>query len=186
MCSCHSEEDSQGQKNQKAFWKTLNAFRSSTLSLLPPTAMRITKDWRYQRKTECRKQIFNYAFDPDHPLQLASLPCHYNIHFLLVQILAYVFLRNGSILHHFSSGFLAEAGSHSLWLFVSHFHILNALNGKGLLVFFPGYYYLNAVGVVIVYLYVFMVVRLSTRTLSDWSTAKEVAKNNDDIDDSNV
>ncbi len=121
---------------------------------------------------------------PSIDLIIYSLP--FVIHFLLLQILAYVFLRNGSILHHFSSDFLVEAGSHSLWLFVSHFHILNALNGKGLLVFFPGYYYLNAVGVVTVYLYVFMVIRLSARTLSDWSTAKEIAKHNSKDDDTNV
>lgn len=103
-----------------------------------------------------------------------------------MQILAYVFLRNATFLRHFTSGFLQEVGSLSLWLFVSHFHILSALNGRGLLALFPGNYFLNAVGVVTVYVYVAMVIRLSVHTLSDWSIVKEATKNNEEDNDTNV
>ncbi len=104
----------------------------------------------------------------------------------ITQILAYVFLRNATFLHHFTSGFLQEAGALSLWLFVSHFHILSAHNGRGLLALFPGNYFLNAVGVVTVYVYIAMVIRLSACTLSDWSIVKEVAKNDEEDNDANV
>ena len=102
--------------------------------------------------------------------------------------MAYIFLRNGNVLHHFTSGFLQEAGTHSLWLFISHFHILTALNGKGLLVFFPGSYYLNALAVLVVYVYVFMIVRLSVNSFNKWlssSSVKDLTVS-DEVADSNV
>ena len=97
-----------------------------------------------------------------------------------------MFLRNATFFHHFTSSFLQEVGTLSLWLFVSHFHILSALNGRGMLALFPGNYFLNTVGVVTVYVYVAMVIRLSIRTLSDWSIVKEPTENIEEDTDTNV
>ena len=64
------------------------------------------------------------------------------------------------------SYFLSTAGSLYLWLFVSHYHILMALNGKGLLVLIPSFYYMNLVAVGIVFLFVSVLVHQSCTTLN--------------------
>ena len=63
-----------------------------------------------------------------------------------------------------------------------------ALNGKGLLVFFPDYYYLNALAVLVVYVYVFVIVRLSVNSFNKWlsSTSVKDLTVSDEVADSNV
>lgn len=78
------------------------------------------------------------------------------------QVLSYVFFRNGvGYFRGFYSGFLNEAGSLSVWLFVCHYHILLASNGQGLLVFWPKLYYVNAAVVSFVFVYLFLIVKAS-------------------------
>ena len=61
--------------------------------------------------------------------------------------------------------FLSQAGSLSVWLFVSQYHILMANNGQGLVVMWPKLYYLNAVVVAIVYSFLCLIVRASVGTV---------------------
>lgn len=86
-----------------------------------------------------------------------------------IQLLAYLYLRN-SIKHFqkYYSWFLSQAGSLSVWLFVSHFHLLLARDGKGLLMLIPRFYYLNLTAVVTVYVFFFIIVHKSMMTLKAW------------------
>ena len=75
-------------------------------------------------------------------------------------------LRNGiGSLQRYTSSLLSHAGSASLWLFISHYHILMAFNGKAHLVLVPKLYALNAVTVVSVFAVIFVVMSNSLRNL---------------------
>ena len=85
-----------------------------------------------------------------------------------LQVLTYILLRNSiAPLQNSYSSLLQRFGSFPLWLLVSHHHILLALNGQGLLFFFPNKYYLNMLSVVIVYLFMYQIVGRSTKTLKE-------------------
>lgn len=84
------------------------------------------------------------------------------------QILSYVLLRNSfTPLQCYKSSFLVQVGASSLWLFVSHFHILLAFDGKGLLVLLPKLYLCNAVVVIMVFALVFVGMKTSLHTLME-------------------
>lgn len=90
-----------------------------------------------------------------------------------LQVLAYILVMNSTtLLQNSHSSLLRHFGSFPLWLLVSHHHILLALNGQGLLFFFPNEYYLNMLSVIIVYLFVYQVVGKSTKTLKECMFSK--------------
>ncbi len=63
---------------------------------------------------------------------------------ILLQILSYIILRNGyESMQNYYSTFLSNLGGMSTWIFVCHYHILLAFDGKGILVLFPKLYLLN-------------------------------------------
>lgn len=111
-------------------------------------------------------QLFWYlSFPPFLSLSLSSSL----IPLFSPQFVAYLYLRNSiKRFQHYSSTFLSQAGSLSLWLFVSHFHILLARDGKGLLTLIPRFHYLNTLAVITVYLFFFLVVHKSMTTLKSW------------------
>lgn len=85
-----------------------------------------------------------------------------------LQVLTYILLRNSiAPLQNSYSSLLQHFGSFPLWLLISHHHILLALNGQGLLFFFPNNYYLNMLSVIIVYLFMYQIVGRSTKTLKE-------------------
>ena len=92
---------------------------------------------------------------------------------LSLQVLSYVFLRNATVTLRISySEILQQVGHLSLWLFISHHHILLVLNGRGLLLLFPGSYYLNALAVSIVFFFVYHAVWKSTDSLNEYVFGK--------------
>lgn len=84
-----------------------------------------------------------------------------------VQILSYMLLRSGIYsLRNYTSSFLKEVGSMSTWLYVSHYHILLANDGRGMLVLLPKLFIANAVVVVVVFALIFVVINSSLLTLN--------------------
>ena len=80
--------------------------------------------------------------------------------------MSYLLLRNGiHPLHGYTSSFLREVGSMSVWLYISHYHVLLANNGKGTLVLLPKLFTLNAVVVVVVFVLIFVVINSSLSAL---------------------
>lgn len=55
----------------------------------------------------------------------------------------------------------------SIWLFVSHFHILLAFDGRGVLVLLPKLYFFNTLLVVSVFFVIFIVISNSLYTLKE-------------------
>ena len=87
--------------------------------------------------------------------------------------MSYTFLRNAvGYFQGYHSSVLNQAGSLSVWLFVSHHHILMANNGQGLLVLWPKLYHVNIVVVVVVYVYLFLIVRASISTVKQLAFGK--------------
>lgn len=75
-------------------------------------------------------------------------------------------LRNGIYpLCSYESYFLSGVGTLSIWLYVSHHHILLASDGSGILVLVPKLFIGNIVLVVVVFVMVFIVISNSLRTL---------------------
>lgn len=82
------------------------------------------------------------------------------------QILSYLLLRNGIYpLRNYSSSFLREVGSMSTWLYVSHYHILLAYDGRGILALLPGAFIGNTVVVAVVFIATFVVINTSNHNL---------------------
>lgn len=76
-------------------------------------------------------------------------------------------LRSGIYaLRNYTSFFLKEVGNMSMWLFVSHYHILLAYDGRGMLVLLPKLFIANAVVVVVVFVLIFVVINSSLRMLN--------------------
>jgi hypothetical protein len=83
-----------------------------------------------------------------------------------MQIISYVLLRNGiSPLQEYTSSFLTEVGSISLLIYVSHYHILLAFDGRGILVLLPKLFIVNAIVVVVVFVLIFAVINSSLYAL---------------------
>ena len=121
----------------------------------------------------CLCFIFSYISS----LSLSLTHTHTHTHTPYTQLLSYTYFRNSiKLFEYYTSWFLSEAGSLSIWLFISHYHLLLAKDGKGLLVLLPRFQYLNVLAVVTVYVFFFFVVHRAVRTLEKWLHESDTGK----------
>ena len=86
----------------------------------------------------------------------------------LTQVTSYLMVRNGSsALQKYSSSVLSNVGSMSIWLFVSHYHILMGFDGRGILILIPKLYILNTTLVLLTFIVIFIITSNSLQILKE-------------------
>lgn len=87
----------------------------------------------------------------------------------LLKVLSYILLRNGCrTLQNYQSAFLIKIGKMSVWIFVSHYHIFMAMNGKAILMLIPKLYLINLLFVLVIFFVVFIIISDSLHQLKSF------------------